>query len=260
MWNKQICRGLSRELLNLDNCRHLSPDRGGGDGAGNSNVWSLLQCLWTPHIQNSGAGWSWAVLLGPLPVFQVISIIIWAHTSGMSKTSYFWEPAHTARAQVTKQSPHSPTVLSPLPQCKEWHLLVIRGATWFYLPALYCDNPLSSIRTWHQELWPVTFNMQIRLNCVRTNVCCVILASTLPSCFPLWMPNLKSWRSWHWKVVPIIQWGNSTALTWATYLEFCALCSLSSADWYILLHCWIQEEWNSKRGGHTGFCTELTLQ
>lgn len=119
---------------------------------------------------------------------------------------YLWEPAHTARARVTKQSPHSLIALSPLPQSKEWHLLVIRGATWSYQPALHCDNPPSSIKTRLQELWPVTFNMQMSLKCVRTNICRVILASTVPSCFPLWIPNVKSWRS------PVAQWGNSTAL------------------------------------------------
>lgn len=57
--------------------------------------------------------------------------------------------------------------------------------------------------------------MQMKLNCVRTNICSmihVILPFTVRSCFPLRMPNPKSWRSRLCRIAPIIHWENSWQL------------------------------------------------
>lgn len=132
MWNKHRSAGggLSRELLNLDNCRHLSPDHGKEEetralclialemplNSAHSEVWRLELFWWVPFLS----------LRSSLPSSK-------AHTSGMNKISYLWGAAHTAT--TVQQSSQSL-------QSKEWHLLVIQGAPWFYQPILPCDHRL----------------------------------------------------------------------------------------------------------------------
>lgn len=154
----QICRGLLRELLNLDNRRHLSPDHG-------------KKCPWTPHIQKSG---DLNCFVRSLSCPCISTIISKPHTSGMNKISYLWGAAHTAT--TVQQSSQSL-------QSKEWHLLVIQGAAWFYQPTLPCDNRLR-----HPLICGLRSGDPLHLTCklgwtvselTFTALSCAILFSTL---------------------------------------------------------------------------------
>lgn len=134
----------------------------------------------------------------------------------MNKISYLWGAAHTAT--TVQQSSQSL-------QSKEWHLLVIQGAAWFYQPTLPCDNRLR-----HPLICGLRSCDPLHLTCklgwtvselTFTALSCAILFSTL---------NTKSKKKLKVMPVFIIRRENRAALTWATYLKLWALLILSSAD------------------------------
>lgn len=76
--------------------------------------------------------------------------------------------------------------------------------------------------------------------------------------FPLWILYLKSWGHGCERFSSLSNGKTAAYSLHQVYLKLCALAT--TKNWYILdlLYGWIQEGWDLKHVGDTGFCTALT--